>query len=225
MKVILALEERSDAVVDAFLSWADGHRDTDAVVRAEVEVLDRDVHELHTGKAPRFSAFAMFWCDDDEATRIVDGRPARVEWARVTECIAYDRSGRADEARRWSGVKKTTFWSPVAGLDAEVWQGRYRNHGLVAREHHRTSARYRQNLVVAASDPSFGAVSELWWTDPEDLVERFYDGPEAERLVSLDASGFVDVTNAWPVVTRQTVLKVPAQVPPARVPGVNAPSR
>jgi hypothetical protein len=208
VKLILALEEHGDEAVDAFVAWAHGRGRTGALERAEVEVLDRDVHELHTGKEPRFSAFAMFWCDADAAAAMVDARPAGVEWAEVAERMAYDRSGRPDEARRWSGVKKTTFWAPVADVDPAVWQARYRNHGLIAHEYHRTSARYRQNVVVAASDPAFGAVSELWWTDPEDLVERFYDGPEAEWLVSVDASGFVDVTNAWPVVTRQTVLKV-----------------
>ena len=115
-----------------------------------------------------------------------------------------------NEARPWAGVKKTTPWASVDGVDPALWQARYTNHGVLAAVHHATAVRYRQNIVLSSDVPAIAAVSELWWTNVEDLVERFTASREAQRLVGYDTLGFVDATRAHPVVTRHETLRVAA---------------
>jgi hypothetical protein len=207
-KLIVALENPSTAACYEFVAWTRAIAVTDAIDRAEVEHLDDDTQRLHTTKPARFFAFASLWLEPDAASDVVAALPNGVAWFRVRERLAFDRSARPDEARVWAGVKKTTPWTPVDGIDARTWQGRYTNHGYVAMAHHATCVRYRQNVVIAGSDPLIGAVSELWWTSTEDLVERFYRSEEAKQLVAIDAGGFVDARRAYPTVTRHETIRV-----------------
>ena len=207
-KLIIALEESSTAASDDFIAWARAIAATDPIRRAEVERLNADLQRAHTKKPVRFSAFASLWLDPDASNDILSALPSGTVWLRVRERLAFDRSARPDEARPWAGVKKTTPWVPVDGVEELIWQGRYTNHGFIAQAHHATCVRYRQNFVLEGSDPAIGAVSELWWTNAEDLVERFYRSREAQHLVHIDTLGFVDAARAFPTVTAHETLRV-----------------
>ena len=207
-KLVLALDDPGPAARDEFEAWTRSVGVSEGVGRAEVERLADDVHRAHTARAPRFFAFASLWLVPQRVAEVIDEVPGRVQWFRVRERLAFDRSARADAVQPWAGIKKTTPWAPARGVDARVWQGRYTNHGAVAAVHHATVARYRQNVVDEASDPELRAISELWWTNAEDLVERFYASDAAEQLVGIDAAGFVDASRAHPTVTTHEVLRI-----------------
>lgn len=206
-KLVVALDDRTDAQRDGFVAWTHEVARSPSIVRAEIETVEPVAHAAHTTKVARWSAFASLWAAPAVIDTLVGDLPSDTTWFRVRERLAFDRSARPDDARPWAGVKKTTPWAPVAGVDAFTWQARYTNHGEVARAHHATCVRYRQNVVLASSDPEIGAISELWWTNVEDLLERFYASPDAQRLVGVDASGFVDATRAHPVVTIHATLR------------------
>lgn len=210
-KLIVALEDGSDGAVAAFGAWARGAAGGAGVGRAELEQLAADVQAAHTRKPVRYHAFASLWVTPDRLDEVRSAVPAPgTQWFHVRERLAFDRSARPDEARPWAGVKKTTPWAPMAGVEERIWRGRYTNHGETAKAYHATAVRYRQNVVIAGSDPEIGAVSELWWTNAEDLVERFYASAEAEQLVAIDTVGFVDAARAYPTVTTHEVLHVGA---------------
>jgi hypothetical protein len=194
--------------VDDLVAWAREVAPCDGVWQAEVEWLDAATHQAHTRKPVRFFAFASLWIDERMVHDVLSSRPPGSGWYRVRERWAFDRSARPYEARRWAGVKKTTFWTAVEGVPTDIWQARYTNHGEIAKAYHRTCARYRQNVIIEGSDATLDAVSELWWTNTEDLVERFYVSEEAQRLLAVDTSGFVDASLAHPTVTQHEVLRV-----------------
>ena len=209
-KLLFALEDPAPAARENFIAWAREVAQGSGVGRAEIEELDPDAQSAHTAKRVRFFAFASLWVSPDRVDQLRSGAPARAQWFQVRERLAFDRSARDDEARPWAGIKKTTPWAPVSGVDAAIWQARYTNHGEVAKAHHATCVRYRQNVVIAASVADVGAVSELWWTNTEDLVDRFYRSGEAEQLIAVDASGFVDATRAHPTVTTHETIRIGA---------------
>ena len=207
-KLLVALESSAPDARQEFASWARTTATHDAVSRAELEIADEHAQRAHTAKPLRFFAFAALWLAPDAVEAVLQARPAPTAWFRVRDRVAFDRSGRPDEARRWAGIKKTTPWAHVEGVEPTVWQGRYTNHGYVAAAHHATCVRYRQNVVLDGSDPAVHAVSELWFTNVEDLVERFTRSPEAAHLVHIDASGFVDAARAHPTVTTHEILRI-----------------
>lgn len=209
VKTVVALEDLAPQAVEDFVGWARAVARTGEASRVEVEWCDHPLQARHTTKPVRFSAFASLWTAPDASVIDAAALPHRTQWFRVREQLAFDRSARPDEARAWAGCKKTTPWAPVAGVDARTWQARYTNHGLIAQAYHATCVRYRQNVVLAGSDPGIAAVSELWWTNAEDLVERFVASPEAAELLHVDTSGFVDATRAHPTVTMHETLVVP----------------
>ncbi len=207
-KLLLALEDPSPAGRDDLTAWARKTARRDGVDRAEVEEIDEEAQRAHTNKQVRFYAFVSLWLPSEVIGDVLADAPAQIQWFRLRERVAFDRSGRPDEARRWAGIKKTTPWAPVTGVERRIWQARYTNHGLIAKAYHATVVRYRQNVVLDGSDLEFGAVSELWWTNVEDLVERFYLSAEAEQLLAVDTMGFVDAHHALPTVTKQETLRV-----------------
>ena len=207
-KLVLALDDPGLGARDEFVAWTRSVATGEGVGRAEVEQLADDAQRAHTRKPPRFFAFASLWLAPDRVDELVEAAPGSTQWFRVRERLAFDRSARADAARPWAGIKKTTPWAPMAGVDTRIWQGRYTNHGVLAGTHHATVVRYRQNVVEATSDPELRAISELWWTNTEDLVERFYASGEAEQLVGIDTIGFVDAARAYPTVTTHEVLRI-----------------
>lgn len=212
-KLLFALEAPGLEARDELVAWARSSASHDAVTRAELELVDEDVQRAHTTKPLRYHGFVSLWIAADAADAadaVLRSRPAGTAWFRVRDRVAFDRSGRPDEARPWAGVKKTTPWTHVDGVDPVVWQGRYTNHGYIAAAHHATCVRYRQNVVLDGSDPAISAVSELWFTNVEDLVERFTRSPEAAHLVQIDSSGFVDATRAHPTVTTHEILRIAA---------------
>jgi hypothetical protein len=206
-KLIIALEDPSPTARAGFTEWARAEARAQAIQRAEIETLAPDAHAAHTAKPPRYFGFASFWSTEKSLDGLRRRAPAPSAWFLVQERMAFDRSARPDEARPWAGIKKTTPWSPIDGVDTAIWQARYTNHGEIARAYHATCVRYRQNIVLAANVPEIGAVSELWWTDVEDLVERFYLSRDAERLLAVDTMGFVDTARAHPVVTAHETLR------------------
>lgn len=212
-KLLLALADGSPAARETFVAWTRATATRDDVVRAEIEVVAPDVHAAHTEKPIRWFAFASLWVEPGSLATVRDARPEGSDWLLVRERLAFDRSARADEARPWAGVKKTTPWAPAAGVDTALWQARYSNHGIITAAHHATVVRYRQNVVVDASVTDVGAVSELWWTNVEDLVERFYASDDARRLVGYDTLGFVDARRAHPVVTTHETLRAGSVTP------------
>ena len=135
-KLIVALEDPSSAARDDFIAWTRAIASTDTVDRAESERLDVSTQHAHTKRPVRFFAFASLWLDAAAARDIVSSLPDNTIWMRVRERLAFDRSARPDEARDWAGVKKTTPWAPVDGVDERTWRGRYTNHGHVAKAHH-----------------------------------------------------------------------------------------
>jgi len=207
-KLLLALEDPAQVRRDEFLSWTRALAGRDGVDRVEAEWLVQDAQTAHTSKPTRFFAFASLWLDPSLATSLIGEAPGPVRWFRLRERLAFDRSARPDEARPWAGIKKTTPWAPVDGVDTRTWQARYTNHGHIARAYHATCVRYRQNVVLDGSDPTIAAVSELWWTNVEDLVERFYLSEEARQLLSVDTAGFVDAARAHPTVTMHETIRV-----------------
>ena len=209
-KIVVGLTNPAvDAAAD-FVAWARAVSAADGVVRAELEQLDPEVQALHTAAAPRFFAFASLWCAPGAGDAVVAAAPTTANWYRVEERLGFDRSARPDEQRPWAGVKKTTPWAAVPGVDTRIWQGRYANHGQLALTFHATTVRYRQNVVVATNDDSVDAISELWWTNTEDLVERHVAPGEARALLEIDFGGFCDAARAFPTVTRHEVLRIRA---------------
>jgi hypothetical protein len=206
-KVLIALEDPAPSARDDFDAWTRRLAAIDGIDRAEVEALAEDAQRAHTQKPPRFYAFASLWLPAAAVEEVLATAPGTTQWFRVRERLAFDRSARPDEVRPWAGVKKTTPWTPVDGVDTRIWQGRYTNHGHIAKAYHATCVRYRQNVVLDGSDPALRAVSELWWTNVEDLLERFYLSEEAERLLAVDTSGFVDAARAHPTVTTHETLR------------------
>jgi hypothetical protein len=206
-KLIVALSDPDPAARDAFGAWARAGAAHEQVARAELEVVDLEAHTAHTPKPVRWFAFASLWAPAGHLAQVRAAAPHGTDWFVARDRLAFDRSGRADEARPWAGVKKTTPWAPVAGVEQALWQARYTNHGVLTAAYHATAVRYRQNVVLDSNVPGVGGVSELWWTNAEDLVERFYDSPDARRLVGYDTVGFVDATRADPVVTRHEILR------------------
>lgn len=212
-KLLIALEAPGLEARDELAAWARTTAGHEAVTRAELELADEVAQRAHTTKRLRYFGFASLWLVADAvdaADAVLQSRPGATAWFRVRDRVAFDRSGRPDEARPWAGIKKTTPWAHVDDVDPTVWQGRYTNHGYVAQAHHATCVRYRQNVVLDGSDPAISAVSELWFTNVEDLVERFYRSPEAAHLVHIDSSGFVDATRAHPTVTTHEILRIAA---------------
>lgn len=206
-KVIFALVDPSPDARAAFAAWTRTAATRDDVVRAELEVVEPDVHAAHTAKPIRWFAFASLWGAPECVPELRSSAPEGVEWMLVRDRLAFDRSARLDEARPWAGVKKTTPWASVAGVPTALWQARYTNHGIITATHHATVVRYRQNIVLDSDIPDVAAVSELWWTNAEDLVERFYASDDARRLVGYDTLGFVDAARADPVVTMHEILR------------------
>ena len=207
-KVLIALEQSAPSARDEFVEWARKQAIHEAIGRAEVEHLDEETNLAHSNKPLRFYAYAALWVPPEMAHDLVGALPSDTHWFRLRDRLAFDRSARPDEERVWAGVKKTTPWVPMEGVDTALWQGRYCNHGVIAKEYHATCVRYRQNLVLEGSIPKIGAVSELWWTNPEDLVDRFYLSAEAQQLLAFDTRGFIDVNRAYPTVTIQETLRI-----------------
>jgi hypothetical protein len=206
-KLVLALNDPSADARAAFTAWAREVAASGHVARAELEVVDLDTHTVHTPKPVRWFAFASLWAPAEHLAQARAAAPPGTDWFVVRERLAFDRSARDDEARPWAGVKKTTPWAPVAGVEQALWQARYTNHGVLTAAYHATAVRYRQNVVLDSNVPGVGGVSELWWTNVEDLVERFYASPDARRLIGYDTVGFVDAARADPVVTRHEILR------------------
>jgi hypothetical protein len=194
--------------VSELCDWARRQAERDEMTRAELERVDEGVQRQHTAKPAWFQAMAVFWAPPSSLGELVGSAPKGCLCYRLDERLAFDRSARRDEARPWSGVKKTTFWRAASGVDTATWQGRYTNHGLIAAAYHRTTVRYRQNFVASGPDIPFDAVSELWWTNEEDLIERFVDSEEGERLLSIDFHGFLDPATAYPTVSRHEILRL-----------------
>jgi hypothetical protein len=206
-KLLLALEDPSPAAREDFAAWTRKTATRDGVDRAEVEDIDEEAQRAHTNKKLRFYAFASLWLPSGLTGDVVADAPEQTQWFLLRERLAFDRSARRDEARRWAGIKKTTPWGPVPEVDRRIWQIRYTNHGQIAKAYHATVVRYRQNVVLDGSAPEIGAISELWWTNVEDLVERFYASEEAEQLLAVDVAGFVG-RPAYPTVTAHETLRV-----------------
>ena len=162
---MIALEAPDGEARHAFDAWAPKIAQEDFVERADVEHLAQDVHRAHTQKEVRFQSYASLWIDEAYHNSVLAAVPRSTSWFRVSERLAFDRSGRPDEVRPWAGIKKTTIWSPVAGVDPSMWQARYTNHGPIASVNHATCVRDRQNVILDGTDVALGAVSELWWTD------------------------------------------------------------
>jgi hypothetical protein len=207
-KLVFALTDPALPATDDFAAWARAAGDGEGVLRAEIERLDAEIQGQHTSTPVRFSAFASLWCAPGRSESLIAHAPSTANWYRVHERLAFDRSARPDQPRPWAGVKKTTPWVAVSAVDARIWQGRYANHGQLARSFHATTVRYRQNIVVDTNDDSVDAISELWWTNTEDLLERFVAPGEAAELLAVDVGGFVDSTRASPTVTRHEVLRI-----------------
>ncbi len=205
-KLILALADPAPEARAAFVAWTRGAATHQDVRRAEIEVVAPEVHVAHTPKPVRWFAFASLWAPPDGVHELRGSAPAGTDWMLVRDRLAFDRSARADQARPWAGVKKTTPWAAVAGVEPALWQARYTNHGILTAAYHATAVRYRQNIVLDSSIAGLAAVSELWWTTVEDLVERFYASDDARRLIGYDTRGFVDVQRADPVVTTHETL-------------------
>lgn len=206
-KLLFALKDSSPAAQAAFVAWARDVSAGERVARAEIESLAPDAHAAHTPKVARWSAFASLWVVGDRAD-LLRSAPDTADWFLVRDRLAFDRSARPDEARPWAGVKKTTLWTPIDGVDKALWQARYTNHGVLTGAYHATAVRYQQNVVIEGTVPGIGAVSELWWTNVDDLIHRFYASPEAQQLIGFDVLGFVDASRAYPVVTTHEVLRV-----------------
>ncbi len=207
-KLVFALTDPAPPATEDFVAWARAAGAAGGVLRAELERLDADIQARHTSTPVRFSAFAWLWCAPGHSESLIARAPSTANWYRVHERLAFDRSARPDQPRSWAGVKKTTPWAAVPAVDARIWQGRYANHGQLARSFHATTVRYRQNIVVDTNDDSVDAISELWWTNTEDLLERFVAPGEAAELLAVDVSGFVDASRASPTVTRHEVLRI-----------------
>lgn len=204
----VALVVRENAAVPQFCDWARQQAEREGIARAELERVDEAVQNRHTAKPAWFQAMAAFWAPSSCLAELVAAAPGGCLHYQLEDHVAFDRSARRDEARVWSGVKKTTFWRAAAAVDTATWQGRYTNHGLIAAAYHRTTVRYRQNIVTGGSGMPFDGVSELWWTNEEDLIERFIDSEEGERLLSIDFHGFLDPATAQPTVTRHEILRL-----------------
>jgi hypothetical protein len=207
-KLVLALDDPAPGARHDLAGWARATAALEGVGRAELEMVDEAAHAAHTRKPPRFHAFVSLWLTPEAQESVRVDLPDRVQWFWVRERLAFDRSARDDEERPWAGIKKTTTWAAADGVERSTWQGRYTNHGALAAVHHATVARYRQNVVLEGSDPSVDAISELWWTNVEDLVERFYRSAEAQQLVAIDTVGFVDASRAHPTVTTHEILRL-----------------
>ncbi len=211
-KLLFALVADAAGARVGFVDWARRAATREGVARAEVEVVAPEAHAAHSAKPIRWFAFASLWVDATDVADLRASAPDHTDWFLLRDRLAFDRSARADEARPWGGIKKTTPWASVAGVDRALWQARYTNHGVLTAAYHATAVRYRQNIVLDTSAPGVDAVSELWWTNVEDLVERFYASDEARRLVGYDTVGFVDAARAYPVVTTHEVLRAGAVI-------------
>jgi hypothetical protein len=126
---------------------------------------------------------------------------------RLNEEPIFDRI-RFEPGRITPGIKKTTFWSARAEMDAKDWRARYREHAKLVPSVHAAAWRYRQNVIEAAPDGfPYDAVSELWWPTDEGLLDDFYASEEAKRLVAEDTQGFIELASAVQVVTRHERLR------------------
>lgn len=133
-----------------------------------------------------------------------DARPVAVVsfWAdAVTEipefegCWAYE----VVEHDRWDQAEpplsRWVFLTRNPAIDAAGFEARYARHAELARVHHPSICRYRQDVVQRALTPGapwFDGVSELGFWDRDAMLERHYDSPEGQAIITADIDGFLD---------------------------------
>lgn len=136
-------------------------------------------------------AMVSFWADPVAAVPSFAGT-----W--VYEVVEHERWDQAEPPlSRWVLVTR----SPA--IDGETFEARYAHHAELARVHHPSICRYRQDVVRRAlteGAPWFDGVSELGFWDREAMVERHYDSPEGQALMTADVDGFLDRRGAVAVL-------------------------
>lgn len=106
------------------------------------------------------------------------------------------------------GVKQVTFLRRAASIDhaqfADHWSTA---HAALARRHHPTLLRYRQNVVVDTLIPGtpedVDGIAELGMRLRLDFRERMYDSDEGRRIVGEDVRRFLDLRRSWQMITRE----------------------
>jgi hypothetical protein len=128
-------------------------------------------------------AIVSFWVDD-----VVVLPPFEGCWA--YEVVEHQRWDQADPPlSRW------VFLTRNPALDTAGFEARYAHHATLARVHHPSICRYTQDVVQRAITPGapwFDGVSELGFWDREAMVERHYDSPEGQAVITADIDGFLD---------------------------------
>jgi hypothetical protein len=128
-------------------------------------------------------AIVSFWVDDVEAVPDFDG------------CWAYE----VIEHQRWEQAEpplsRWVFLRRNPDIDGATFEERYAHHAELARVHHPSICHYTQDVVQRALTPGapwFDGVSELGFWDREAMVERHYDSPEGQAIITADIAGFLD---------------------------------
>ena len=139
----------------------------------------------------RPTAVVSFWVDDVAAVPDFDG------------CWAYE----VVEHQRWDQVEpplsRWVFLVRNPAIDGPGFEARYAHHAELARVHHPSIARYAQDVVqrvLTDGAPWFDGVSELGFWDREAMVERHYDSPEGQAIITADIDGFLDRTGSVAVL-------------------------
>jgi hypothetical protein len=136
-------------------------------------------------------AVVSFWVDGVAELPAFDG------------CWAYE----VVEHQRWDQAEpplsRWVFLTRNPGLDAAGFVDRYAQHAELARVHHPSICRYTQDVVQRAITPGapwFDGVSELGFWDRDAMIERHYDSPEGQAIITADIDGFLDRNGSVPVL-------------------------
>ena len=131
----------------------------------------------------RPAAIVSFWVDDVTAVPLWTG-----SW--TYEVIEHKRWDQAEPPlSRWVFLRRNP------AIDGATFEERYAHHAELSRVHHPSICHYTQDVVQRALTPGapwFDGVSELGFWDREAMVERHYDSPEGQAIVTADIAGFLD---------------------------------
>jgi len=179
-------------------------------VLADQSALDRAGNKGRT--PPPFHA--LLWAPPGDRSELApppDLEPMADRWG----ALRLRRHARWDDTAATGArpaLKQVSFVRARPELTPAEFDRHYREHADVARVHHPAIVRYAQlDVVDAAGDPALhvDAVSELWFLDEEQLVARYYAGPDSIPVVRADNREYIDFSGTL------SLLVEPADPPAA----------